>query len=186
MTAIVRRFTPQWQYTRDFVLPDVGMILAILRLDADRSALASMEPFEAQRFDCEYNPVEPGNVYGLGDQREAVRGPEWHTAEETNRWTAARESRMTIVVNPGETAIAIDAFSSFPGNYSSDVLLNGHYLGSIPWTQPGFASLEFPLPPLQGRCELSFRVPHLWQPSTMLKTADQRMLGIGVRELKLF
>jgi hypothetical protein len=187
MTAIVRRFTPQWRYAGDFVLPGVGMILAILRLDADRSVLASMEPFEAQRFDCEYNPVEPGNVYGLGDQCEAVRGPEWHTAEETHRWTAARESRMTIVVNPGETAIGIDAFSSFPGTYSSDVLLNGRYLGSIPWTQPGLASLEFPLPRLlQGRCELSFRVPHLWQPSTILGTGDQRMLGIGVRELKLF
>jgi hypothetical protein len=186
MSGIVRRFTPQWHYAADYVLPGVGMVLAILPLPLDLSACAALEPFEAPCFRGEYNPLEPGNVYRVGGGGNAVFAPEWHAGAETHRWTAARESRMTVVVNPGETTLAICSSSSFPGPYWAEVLLNGQSLGTLRWTQPGYASPQFTLPSgIQGSCELLFRVPHLWQPSAFLGTTDPRMLGVSIQELKI-
>jgi len=93
---------------------------------------------------------------------------------------------MTVVVNPGETTLAICSSSSFPGPYWAEVLLNGQSLGTLRWTQPGYASPQFTLPSgIQGSCELLFRVPHLWQPSAFLGTTDPRMLGVSIQELKI-
>ena len=186
MSGVVRRFTPQWHYAADYVLPGVGMVLAILPIDIEGSVLATWEPFAADCFYGEYNPLEPGNLYRVAENESAIFAPEWHMSEKTYRWTAARKARMTIVVNPGETVLTITASSSFPGPYWAEVLLNGKILGALRWSQPGPASSEFTLPPgAQGSCEIAFRVPHLWQPSTCLSTGDRRKLGVGIRELKL-
>jgi hypothetical protein len=186
MSGIVRRFTPQWRHTADYVLPSVGMVLAMLPVDLAANAVAALEPFEADFFRGAYNPLEPGNVYHAGENDTAAFAPEWHLGEITHRWTAARKSRMTIVVNPGESALAISASSGFPGPYWTEVTLNGHALGALRWTQPGCARSEFTLPAgVQGSCEIAFRVPHLWQPSTYLYTDDQRKLGVLIQELKL-
>jgi hypothetical protein len=186
MSGIVRRFTPQWHHAADYVLPGVGMVLAILPMELDVSALAAWEPFAADCFYGEYNPLEPGNVYRVGENGNAVFAPEWHMGEKTHRWTAARKARMTIVVNPGERVLAITASSGFPGPYWTEVLLNGQMLGVLRWSQPGYASSEFTLPPgVQGSCEIVFRVPHLWQPSTHLYTGDRRNLGARIQEVKL-
>lgn len=185
-SGILRRFTPQWHYVADYVMPSVGMVLDILRVDLDLSDIAALKPFEAHCYCGDYNPLEPGNVYRLGDCENAVFAPEWHAAEEGHRRTASRESGMTVVVNPGETTLAICAFSGFPGPYWADVLLNGQSLGALRWSQPGYANSNFSLPPsVQGRCEVAFRVPHLWQPSACLGTDDQRMLGVDIHELKI-
>jgi len=185
-SGIVRRFTPEWHYAADYLLPRVGMVLAILQVDLDVSAIAAWEPFEADCFCGEYNPLEPGNVYRVAENGNTVFAPEWHPAEKTHRWTAARKSRMTIVVNPGEKVLAITASSSFPGSYWTEVLLNGQTLGLLHWSQPGSASSAFVLPPgVQGACEIVFQVPHLWQPSAHVCTVDDRKLGVSVQELKL-
>jgi hypothetical protein len=185
-SGIVRRFTPQWNWAADYVLPNVGMVLAILQVNLDlNNAAASLEPFEAQCFCGEYNRLEPGNVYRVGSGNAAF-APEWHASEVTHRWTAARESRMTVVVNPGETTLVLRATSGFPGPYSAEVLLNSHSLGTLRWSQPEYANSQFSLPPtVQGSCEIVFRVPHLWRPSACLGTDDQRMLGICVHELRI-
>jgi hypothetical protein len=185
-SGIVRRFTPQWHYVSDYVLPGVGMVLAILPIDLDLGDVP-LEPFEAHSYCGDYNPLEPGNVYHVSRGRSAVFPPEWHAGEETHRWTAARESRMTVVVNPGETTLVIRASSSFPGSYWTEVLLNKKSLGALRWLKPGNTSSQFSIPPgLDGRCEVVFRVPHLWQPSACLRTDDERMLGVSIQELNFF
>jgi hypothetical protein len=185
MSGIARRFTPKWHHVADYVLPSVGMVLAILPVDLDASAMAAWEPFEADSFYGAYNPLEPGNIYRVGENDDAVFTPEWHMGENTHRWTGARSSRMTIVVNPGESVLVITASSGFPGPYWVEVSLNGNILGTLYWPQPGHASSEFALPPgVQGGCEVAFRVPHLWQPSTHPYT-DQRKLGVRIQELRL-
>jgi len=185
-SGFVRRFTPQWHYAADYVLPGVGMVLAILPVDLDLSAIAACTPFDAACFNGEYNTLEPGNVYRTGEDGDTVFGPDWHMGEKTHRWTAAREARMTIVVNPGEKILTLTASSRFPGPYWTEVLLNGQNLGAIRWRQPGYTSSDFNLPPgVQGGGEIVFRVPHLWQPSACLNTSDQRKLGVGIQELKL-
>jgi hypothetical protein len=186
MQGVVRRFTTRWHYRSDYALPGVGMILAIQPVDLEPDLLASLEPFPAHCCCGEYNSVEPGNVYRMAGSENGVHGPEWHPGEETFRWTAALESRLKVVVNPGETALLISACSGFPGPFWAEVLLNGQPLGAMRWTHPGSAERRFSLPAgLEGTCEVVFRVPHLWQPSACLGADDQRMRGVGIRELKL-
>ena len=185
-SGIVRRFTPEWHYTADYVLSGAGMILGILAIDLDESVINALEPFEARCFRGAYNPVEPGNVYSPAADGNGVFAPEWHAGEKTHRWTAARESRMTIVVNPGERTLTVCAFSAFPGPYRAEVLLNGEKLGTLFWSQPGHLEQRFDLPSgAQGRFELLFRIPHLWQPSVSLGTIDERRLGISIKELRI-
>lgn len=185
-SGFIRRFTPQWHHAADYVLPSVGMVLAILPVDLAVSAIAACEPFHADCFYGEYNPLEPGNIYLTGENGDALFASEWHLGETTHRWTAARTSRIAIVVNPGERTLAITASSSFPGAYWTEVLLNGQTLGALRWSQPGSARSQFTLPTgIQGRCQIAFRVPYLWQPSRYLHTGDPRRLGVGIHELKL-
>ncbi len=181
-SAIVRCFTPQWHHAADYILPGVGMVLAILPL-RDASASATLEPFLVKCSRGAYNSLEPGNVYAGGS---AAFAPEWHSGEPTHRWTGAREARMTVVVNPGETTLTISCSSSFPGSYYAEVFLNGLLSAVLRWSQPGWLSQALALPSgIQGKCELLFRVPHLWQPSATLGTNDSRMLGVSIQEVKL-
>ena len=89
---------------------------------------------------------------------------------------------MRLVVNPGETKLTIAAMSGFPGPYCVEYYLNARRLGCLQWSRPGRLSSEFLLPPrTEGRCEVMFRVPHLWQPSSCVPgSQDQRRLGIGI------
>jgi hypothetical protein len=186
MPGIVRRFTPEWHYIADYVLPQVGMVLAILPVNLERSAFAALEPFESLCFRDQYNPVEPGNVYRAGCSQSAVFAPEWHAAAETHRWTAARQARMTVIVNPGETTLTISCSSSFPGPYRTEVVLNGRTLGAFDWSQPGDATMNLAFGSgIEGRCELVFIVPHLWQPSAFMESDDQRTLGVSVQDVKI-
>jgi hypothetical protein len=183
-SGILRRFSSNWRYVADHVLPDVGMILAILPVDVDMSG-ADLEPFESQYFSGEYNSLEPGNVYEFGGE---ARSPEigWHSRENGHRWTAALDARMNIVVNPGERSLVIRAGSAFPGAYSAEILVNGRSTGTLNWDEPGCSTFQLTLPPEAcGTCEVVFRVPHLWQPSALLGSADGRMLGVSLQELKI-
>jgi hypothetical protein len=185
-TGIVRRFTPQWHYASDYLLPGAGMVLAILRFDREGPEIAARELFESHSFHCEYNSLEPGNVYRPGRCKNSTYAPEWHAAEDTHRWTAAREARITVVVNPGETTLEIRAYNQLPQPYWTEVLVNSRILGLIHWSEPGSATSQFQLPPVPGKCEVCFRVPHLWRPSTSLGTRDERQLGIAIQEVKVF
>lgn len=184
--SILRRFTPRWHQIADYDLGRVGMILAILPVNVDPNTVASLEPwFEVQRFIGIYSDREPGNIYRIGEQDGSdVFRPEWHLYEGTHGWTAAREARATVVINPGETKIIVKAMSLFPGAYWVEVCANRQTLGFMQWSQPGQSRAEFVLPGVEGVCELMFRVPHLWQPSRY-GSEDERMLGIGIIDVHI-
>jgi hypothetical protein len=184
VSSLVRRFSRTWLHTCDYVLEGVGMVLDILSLEIDEDSLARLEPFrQVRRFPGQYNEAMPGNVYAPGAAKPPVDvfTPEWHAPEGMHRWTAAREARMTIVANPGETTISVTALSAFPGLYHVEIYMGVHYLGRIEWTRAGQRTASFALPPGTRVSELVFRVPHLWQPSKCLQGAeDGRSLGTGV------
>jgi hypothetical protein len=93
---------------------------------------------------------------------------------------------MNIVVNPGETSLVIHAGSAFPGTFLAEVLVNGQSAGTLNWDEPGISTFHLTLPPdARGRCEIVFRVPHLWQPSACLGSADGRLLGVSIQYLKI-
>jgi hypothetical protein len=185
-SGILRKFTPAWGHLADYVLPGVGMVLAILPLDLELSGISGLETFQAQCFRDKYNSLEPGNIYRFGDVGDGTFAPEWHAGEGVRRWTAARLAHMDIVVNPGETTLIVAASSGFPGPYSLEVLINGQRLGVLSWSGPDFQISKFCLPPnLRGTCELGLSVSHLWQPSVCLGTDDKRWLGVCVHELRL-
>lgn len=184
MFGMLRMFTPEWHYLADYVLPGVGMILAILPISLDSSAWRRCELLTgAEHYSAVYNKLTPGNIYRVGESDAGVvSAPEWHEGENYHRWTASREARIDAVVNLGETKMIMNAISGFPGPYSVDVFANGSRLGSMQWAQPGEAHQEFTLPPQTvGRCRIVFRVPYLWKPSEcLLASSDERMLGIGI------
>jgi hypothetical protein len=190
MSGVVRRFMPDWTHVADYVLNRVGMVLAIHRLARQSASISHLAPFsDTERFVRTYNRNEPGNVYapGIAGSRSGVVGPEWHAAEGTRRWTAARDARMAIVVNPGETQVSVTAESSFTGPYSVEIRLNGATLGEMRWSAPGRISSEFTLlPGTQGENVVLFSVPHLWQPSACYPgSQDQRWLGISIVQVSL-
>jgi hypothetical protein len=183
----MRKFTPEWHFAADYLLPDAGMILDILRLETDQDAAAMLETFTVRSFRGQYNTLDPGNVYRVGSSGCPVFAPEWHAGEETHRWTAARAARMTIVVNPGEAGLLIQASSSYPGPYWAEVLLDGESLHRLRWSEPGPASAKLELPAnARGKCAVTFRVPHLWQPSNCMGSDDPRLLGVSIQELRVF
>lgn len=98
-------FYDKLDHAADYILPGAGMVLAILGADLDSGGISGWEPYEAECFHRRYNPLEPGNRYCPGASGSGVFPPEWHSNEETHRWTAARKSRMEIVVNPGEKTL---------------------------------------------------------------------------------
>jgi hypothetical protein len=182
MSSVLRRYTPSWLHTCDYLLEGVGMVLDILSLDAD--ADLRLEPFsDVRRFPGTYNDAAPGNVYlpGIDSARSGVFAPEWHGPEGTHRWTAALNARMTIVANPGESTISVTALSGFPDAYYAEVYVNGQCAGRMEWVRPGPLAAKFELPTVTGALELLFRVPHLWQPSG----DDTRKLGIGIFDVTL-
>ncbi|MGA2601762.1 MAG: hypothetical protein ABSH09_32770 [Bryobacteraceae bacterium] len=184
MSSVLRRYTPSWFHTCDYLLEGVGMVLDIQPIDVDEAAVATLEPFFGfRRFPGTYNDAAPGNVYlpGVDDPRSGVFTPEWHGPESTHRWTAALDARMTLVVNPGESTVSITAMSGFPGAYDAEVYMSGRCIGRIGWIEPGARAAAFALPEAAGACELLFRVPHLWQPSA----EDPRKLGVGIFDVTL-
>ena len=184
-SGIVRCFTTDWVQVADYVLPSVGMILAILAIDLDLNEVADLEPFPAQCCCGEYNSLEPGNVYTAASAA-AVFAPEWHASEGTHCWTAAHESRKNIVINPGERTLFLSWSSGFPGPYWGEILLNRKSLGVTQWPGPGHMRSQLSLPHgVRGSSQLTFKVPHLWRPSDCLGTEDQRMLGVGVETVTI-
>jgi hypothetical protein len=189
MSGILRRFTLDWRYCTDYVLKGVGMILALLPVDPAATAAERLEPWtHVERYDDMYNPVEPGDVYALGASNASMLlGPDWHYGEDSLRWMAAREARIGILVNTGETIVSVSAINSFPGPYKVDVYVDGSLLRTIQWLEPGHSQAEFLLPDHTGAtCALTFVVPHLWQPAHCLpQSDDQRKLGAGITAVQL-
>lgn len=188
-SGVLRRFTPAWSHLCDYLLEDVGMVLDILSLEVDPSVSQRLEPFAgARRFSGSYCDQIPADTYipGMSHSPSLLFHGEWHGPEHTNRWTAAREARMTVVTNPGESTLSVAALSAFPGRYHVDVFSGRQRLGRMRWKQAGEQTATFALPPGAGVLPLSFRVPHLWQPVRCIPGSnDERSLGIGILSVRL-
>jgi hypothetical protein len=187
-SAIVREFDTGWRFVSDFLLRNVGMILSILPFPIDDRSIERLAPFPGVEHTVDqFNRVLPGNVYALGERPViASLAPEWHMPEVTHRWTAAREARFEVVINPDENMLAVEVLNGFPGSYHVSVFIDDREIGSVQWREAGQDCRAFPIPPgTLGRKHVSFRVPHLWQPSLWLGTADERKLGIGIMKVSL-
>lgn len=179
-SGVLRQLNKKWHYMRDYVLPNVGEITAILPISPNKKALSSFEKWaDVKHYIMEYNEYHPGNIY---TPNSFSSSPDWHQSEETHRWTASREASMEIIVNPGERKIRIDCYNGFSGHYRVNILVNGREMAVIKWTQEGCAQVDFLLPvDIKGRATLTFKVPALWKP----RNGDQRRLGLGIREVRL-
>lgn len=188
VSSVLRRFTPSWHYQCDYVLDKGGMVLDILALDVGPEVLDKLQMYRCGRqVTGTFNELIPGNIIrpGADDGHSGVYDPEWHAPEGSHRWTAAREARMRMIANPGETAISITALSAHPGEYRLDVNVDSQRVGRMQWEQAGELTETFPLPAGSRACEVSFRVSKLWQPSKYLQTKDERKLGIAIMEVRI-
>lgn len=187
--GVVRIFDDAWRFETDYVLSGAGMILDILPVFIDNRDLLVLDRWmHLDVTDGDYGASDPGDCYIPGDQRHDPNGwLEWHAAEGTHRWTAARDASMEVIINPGEQFLTVRALSALPGHYLADVCLNGRVLGPMEFPAAGVTSTTFSLensPP--GPARLSFRVPNLWKPADQIPgSLDARTLGIAVCSVKL-
>lgn len=184
--GVVRLFNDAWQFQADYLLCGVGMVLDILSLPP-HLVTDDLEPWPHLHVFRQYNPVAPGNCYLPGQPcPDGNDWLEWHAPEGTHRWTASCDAGMTVVLNPGERVLTVDAMNGFPGRYEVEVCLNGTSLGRLSFPAAGAASASFALngcPP--GEARLSFRVDSLWQPARVTGSGDCRFLGISVHAVRL-
>jgi hypothetical protein len=182
--GILRWYTPNWSFRRDYVLPRVGMVLDIMELEEGAYDWQGVESWPyAEVTRDKYNRVAPGNRYApnsfVRPHRNAL---EWHEVEETHCWTAAKRATLCIVINSGETRLLIDVGSSFPHTYSAEIRLDEALLGTARFSTPTVQQLEFSIPAgFSGPALLSFNVPHLWRPAEVIAGSnDERLLGLAV------
>jgi hypothetical protein len=188
--GIIRQFDRAWKFKADYLLYGVGMVLAIKSFEGSEINMSQLKSFENYiKFDYEYNNLSPGNAYDPGSNgvRAGVEEQEWHSGEDTHRWTAAREARMSIVINAGEKHLKVFARSDYPGKYFVKVYLNTEYLGNFLYDHADNQTAVFLLPrDVRGKCDLTFTVPHLWRPSTcFVGNTDERFLGIAIRRVEI-
>jgi len=183
--GILRWYSADWQFKADYVLPEVGMVLDVLDIGDQDRRLDSMEPWpHAEVTRGSYNRLAPGNVYTPNSFASNIGsgGLEWHTSEETHRWTAAREAGLSILMNPGEKRLWVEVSSANPHGYFVEVRLDQQYLGTVSFSAPGVQRHEFRISPESiGPGSLKFRVPYLWKPSDLIPgSTDDRFVGVAV------
>jgi hypothetical protein len=162
------------------------MVLDIVELAEQEHDWQGLENWpDAEITSGEYNRVAPGNQYTPNSFAAcaAKNALEWHAAEETHCWTAAKRATLSILVNPGETQLCIEVESLFPGPYSAEIWLDETLVGVARFSMPGAQQHKFRIPTgVAGPALLSFRVPHLWQPAKVIAGSnDERLLGLSVR-----
>lgn len=187
-SPLVRVFTRSWVRVADVVLPGAGMVLAIARMPARTRPVGLPAWPNAVVSAVRGSPIRDGDAYDVADGAcSALVASEWHEAREAHRWTAARHARMAIVVNPGDTTLAVSATSHYPGAYGATLHLDGRLVGEIGWARPAARHERFSLPEgVAGQVELTISVPHLWRRSDRLAySSDDRVVGIGIARIAL-
>ncbi|HEX3745592.1 MAG TPA: hypothetical protein VHW09_16735 [Bryobacteraceae bacterium] len=189
-SGILRWYTPDWHFRADYLLPRVGMVLAILEAGEDAYDWENLEVWrEAEITAGEYNRLAPGNLYEPNSFSGCAgrRAMEWHAAEESHCWSASRRATLSIHINPGETRLRVRLGSALPGPYGVEIRLGETLLGVAQFSEPGIQDNQYGLPVgLAGSVQLSFQVPHLWRPAeTISGNLDERLLGVAVYEVTL-
>jgi hypothetical protein len=164
----------------------VGTVLDIVELAEREHDWLTLENWPgAEIASAGYNHAAPGNRYtpSLFAASSVRNALEWHAAEESRCWTAAKRATLTILVNPGETGLSVEVESLFPGPYSAEIWLDEELLGVARFSMPGVQLHRFRIPAgVAGPSALSFRVPHLWRLAEALDDSnDGRLLGLAVR-----
>ena len=184
-SGILRWYTPHWRFLADYVLPQVGMVLDVIEVAEEEHDWQDLESWPDMEITSgEYNRAAPGNLYAPSSFAGCAgnRALEWHVAEETYCWTAAKRATLSILVNPGETRLRLDVGSSIPCPYSAEIWLDETKLGVARFSVPGIQQHEFCIPAgFAGHALLSFRVPLLWRPAEAIAGSnDERLLGLAV------
>jgi hypothetical protein len=183
--GILRWYASDWQFKTDYVLPRVGMVLDVLDIGDQGCQWDAVELWlHAEIAHGEYNRAAPGNVYLPISFASCTRSAtlEWHAPEVTHRWTSARDTALSILINPGETRLWLEVSSGNPNPYSCEIWLDDQHLGTVVFTVPGVQRREFDiLPHSAGSASLTFRVPYLWKPAELIQgSSDDRLLGLAV------
>jgi hypothetical protein len=187
-SGILRWYTSDWRFRADCVLPRVGMVLDILELAEREDDWHALENWpDAEFIAGEYNHVAPGNQYAPNSFLACVgkNALEWHGAEESFCWTAARRATLSILINPGENRLCIKVGSSFPLAYIVEIWLNETLLGVVRFSVPSIQKHDFHIPAgLTGPALLAFRTPHLWRPKDVIAgSSDERLIGVAVHSV---
>jgi hypothetical protein len=100
--------------------------------------------------------------------------------EGDGRWTAAKSAQMTVLRNPGEDHLIIEAVSSYPGAFPVEIWINEILLGIMDFARPGSLKQIFAFSVSACRpASLIFRVPKLWCPRDVFQDSkDERLLGL--------
>jgi hypothetical protein len=183
--GILRWYSADWQFKADYVLPAVGMVLDVLDIGDPGTQWDAVEPWpHAEVTRGRYNGLAPGNVYAPNSFASGIGGGglEWHHSEETHRWTAARETGLRILINPGETRLWVEVSSANPNSYSVELRLDQQHLGTVSFAGPGAQCHEFCISQESiGFGLLKFRVPYLWKPAELIPGSnDDRLVGVAV------
>ena len=181
MSGIIRHYNTEWVFQTDYVLEEAGMILAVQQLpDYNPSHLPSWP--HVKKFCRSYNDRDPGSIYQPGNSDANLMVSEWHQMEGDGRWTAAKNAHMTVLRNPGEDHLMIEAVSSYPAAFPVEIWINEILLGIMDFQHPGSLkqTFLFSASPCR-RASLSFLVPKLWRPKdTFHDSKDDRVLGLFV------
>ena len=112
----------------------------------------------------------------------------WHDLEQGFRWMAKKESKVFMCQASNESSMLMFAYiNNLPGYaIRLNVLIDGNSIGEI-FCNHGYHELSFPIDfdLEEDIVEVSFYVDHLWRPSEVMGTEDDRQLGVAIAFLKL-
>lgn len=184
--GILRWYGPDWRFKADYLLPRVGMVLDVFDISHRDFLWDAVETWPYAEIARDgYNRVAPGNLYSansFGTSTAAAGTLEWHGSEGTHRWTAARESSLSILINPGETRLTVEVRNENPNPYYGEIWLERKRLDTVVFDARGVQSRQYCIAPdIRGAASLVFRVPYLWKPADLLPgNNDERSVGLAL------
>lgn len=130
-----------------------------------------------------------GNTADMSDPnsiRNFTDAQQWHQFEGGHRWMAQKTAGLILFADPSASTLEITAASYSPKPLVCKVYLNGLQVGSMNFSATGDNTFLFPVQKVNdGRNEVTLELDALWSPSDISVTADDRKLGIAVREVSL-
>jgi hypothetical protein len=182
-SPVIRRLTRDWGFAGDLILPQAGMLLALLPVSYEASADLPPVWRQGTTWSCEPVAHLHSDEYFPGRDHRPLPPLDWHEAESEHCWTAAREARLPVVVNPDDTLIECDMVLATAETGTVEVRLGQDVLAVVAG-RAGRHHVVAPLPAgVQGDATLHFLVEALWCPAASGST-DSRELGVGVRSVR--
>jgi len=167
---------------------DVGIHIFDSQTHTNRFfALPARQVYEIVLIDDIEMPL--GNTADMSDPnsiRNFTDALQWHQFEGGHRWMAQKTAGLILFADPSASTLEITAASYSPKPLVCKVYLNGLQVGSMNFSATGDNTFLFPVQKVNdGRNEVTLELDALWSPSDISVTADDRKLGIAVREVSL-